>query len=261
MIILVFNSCKKENISPITSNIKPSIKKIKTQKISYSGGDLTQTFYYNSEGKILQLVSSNNDSAVYEYSANKIIVKNYNSNQLNSTEEYELNDLGLAKSRVITVINKQMHVFNFLKNYKNAENALENSSYTFEYNNDKYLIKTTYLNSNGSTSVITNSISNGNYVSYTVEYTYENQPVINHEDSEFYTDKINAIGNEYRGISFLGKDGKNLVKKTIFNYNGNSTQTTNYTYEYDSAGRVIKEYLISSMGYELDIIVSYTYED
>lgn len=56
-----------------------------------------------------------------------------------------------------------------------------------------------------------------NYGTDTVDYTY-------------LTDKSNTIGNEYRGLAFLGKDAKNLVNTVTYS-TGPTTLT--YAYEYD----------------------------
>jgi hypothetical protein len=71
---------------------------------------------------------------------------------------------------------------------------------------------------------------------------------------EYYLDKINTIGNDNRGMSFMGKDSKNLVKTV--KYTGTTVNTVNemkrstsdysYTYEFDSKNRVVKSTKASS---------------
>lgn len=50
-----------------------------------------------------------------------------------------------------------------------------------------------------------------------------------------YTDKLNTIGSENTGMLFLGKQSKNLQSK--YTYSGG---TENYSYTFDSEGRVAK---------------------
>ena len=71
---------------------------------------------------------------------------------------------------------------------------------------------------------------------------------------EYYLDKINTIGNDNRGMSFMGKDSKNLVKTV--KYTGTTVNTVSkmkrstsdysYTYEFDSKNRVVKSTKASS---------------
>ena len=71
---------------------------------------------------------------------------------------------------------------------------------------------------------------------------------------EYYLDKINTIGNDNRGMPFMGKDSKNLVKTV--KYTGTTVNTVSkrkrstsdysYTYEFDSKNRVIKSTKASS---------------
>ena len=70
----------------------------------------------------------------------------------------------------------------------------------------------------------------------------------------YYLDKINTIGNDNRGMPFMGKDSKNLVKTV--KYTGTTVNTVSkrkrstsdysYTYEFDSKNRVIKSTKASS---------------
>jgi len=52
----------------------------------------------------------------------------------------------------------------------------------------------------------------------------------------FLTDKVNTVGNVNKGISFLGKDSKNLPESKQYGTGGKYF----YTYEYDSQNRVTK---------------------
>ena len=77
----------------------------------------------------------------------------------------------------------------------------------------------------------------------------KDENVIKHDDKtyEYFLDKISTIRHINYGINFLGKDSKNLVKSEISSSNGN---VKNYSYEFDSKNRVIKEIIteIDSQG-------------
>jgi len=53
----------------------------------------------------------------------------------------------------------------------------------------------------------------------------------------YHTDKTNTIGNDNKGMSFFGKESKNLINTST---NGSGTVLV-YSHEYDSQGRVTKE--------------------
>ena len=100
----------------------------------------------------------------------------------------------------------------------------------FEYNNNGNLTQSTLTfppNFNIPPQIVINTWQDGNMMSsvrHGVTTTYE-----------YYSDKVNTIGNEYFGKTYLGVSSKNPTKKEI---SGNLT--TDYTYEFDEECYITK---------------------
>ena len=58
----------------------------------------------------------------------------------------------------------------------------------------------------------------------------------------YYTDRSNVLSPEIFGNEYYGKGSMNLLKSETFVYAGCSPEpSTNYSYEYNVLGRVVKE--------------------
>lgn len=163
-----------------------------------------------------------------------------------------------SKGRVISEI--QLATFsNYSINYKYL--SLSKIYVIMHYHNDGMgtIDDTFYLNldQNGRAISFESSVKTEGY-SYSPEGFLNNnnkvmvvkdENVIKHDDKtyEYFLDKISTIRHINYGINFLGKDSKNLVKSEISSSNGN---VKNYSYEFDSKNRVIKEIIteIDSQG-------------
>jgi len=174
--------------------------RISSMSNNYSS--IINTYEYDSKWRLIKV-----GNVTYEYTNSSVIEKTY-SNGVYFTNTYTLNSKGLATK---------------LTSYTGSVS-------NFEYNADGYLIKSvsTY---NGNTSITTNTISNGNIVSSTVQAFSQTNTI----SYGYYTEYINSIGAESMGMAFLGKQNKNLQKSlTISGY------TTTYTYTMDAKNRVAK---------------------
>ena len=74
---------------------------------------------------------------------------------------------------------------------------------------------------------------------------------------QFLNGSFNTIDNENTGITFFGKQSRNLIDTAQIN-TGFATGTAAYTYEYDSNKRVTKKAVIYTPGL-LTVTTTYTY--
>jgi len=76
---------------------------------------------------------------------------------------------------------------------------------------------------------------------------------------DYYTDKSNSTGFANTGMTFLGKDSKNLMKKFVqILPSGDTIRTLNFSYHFDDKGRVIQKVLYDNHGMMADSsIVTY----
>lgn len=211
--IIIF-SCKKDK-NNYNNNVVPSIPKIST--VTYKSGTTSSTniFSYNSNGTLNILTESDGSYTKYEYAGTKIAVKSYNnSGILTKTDTLTLNSSGLAV------------------NYSSS-----NSYTTYEYDVNGYLKKELKYNYNVLTDSTLYKILDGNTT--TISLNGIQQPYNYLVEYQFLTDKVNTIGNENGGITFLGKQNFNLPQS--YTVSGSMQYSMVYTYEYDSKGRVYKQ--------------------
>jgi hypothetical protein len=189
--------------------------RIKT--ITYFDGSVS-AYSYDNQGRVTSLAitstTSGNSNQQYTYGTNSVT----QILQDGSTINYTLNSNGYATSQV------------FKDNIGAVIFSLNNT-----YDNEGHLLSS---GSNGG-GTITNTWTDGNLTS---DNNFGGQTYT------YLSTKDNTIGNENKGMKFLGKDSKNL-RSTSTSYGS----TTTFTYEYDSQNRVTKQ-----MNGGLDAIV-YTY--
>lgn len=187
--------CKKDN----TDNpILPS-KKIST---IFFNSDPTETFEYNSDGKLSKLSYGTQGYDSYTYSGNTIFILSYYNG---------------STSHDTLILNSQGYVSKKSDGWQII---------TYEYN-DGYCVKET-RDPGGDPSITNYTYVNGNLATDGMGSTYE-----------YYLDKANTIGNEQCGQNFYGKSSKNLIKQRIFSTGSGSIIYT-YTYEYDQDNYVTK---------------------
>lgn len=249
---LTFISCQDEDNDPA----EPS-KPLLASRSSYSQDGKehqTEAFHYDSNGRLIEVDTSDKYKTTFEYSQSQVTVKSYYKDSLDETQILQLDNKGLCTSTI------------WDENYT--------TNYTYDDNGYR---KTTVEKDGNSTITQTFTVSNQNYVTIKIEDVYiSSQSVkvmkpdfvgkldwlktaptgiasqnilksasdqINNyvTDFEFYTDKANTIDFENMGISFFGKQNKNPVKQQTETYTGRPAYSTNYTYEYDSKGRITRQ--------------------
>jgi len=202
-----------------------------SKRISSISPNTDPTYYleYNDDGKLAKFIVAGRGYHAYAYSGNIIINLNYFDGE-STYDSLFLNSKGYV--------------------YKEKESS--GREIIYEYDNSGYCIKETHNYS-------------GIYEPTIFEYTWVNGNVSTETGSgnnfdysyEYYLDKSNTIGNEYRGIFFYGKSNKNLEKKRVDNGYG----VTAWTYEFDQDNYVTKStYHQEWSGHEETRWETYTYE-
>lgn len=251
-IALAFASCTKDSESPTTTTATTRIATM----VEHKGSDVeTNTFQYDGKGRLISQ-KINIDEVVLDvsYEVGKVIVKRKGIEGAGKYHEdistYTLNDKGLAISDNLIC----------LRNNDDNMNSL------MTYDSDKYLTHRT-TSDKYYAYVDDFTISNGNILTYTskesknsasanstkypqsilLPHTYSldlgiRKPTATKSASistttyQYYTDKANTMGVENMGVEFLGKQSQNLIKSETKN-----GTAKNYTYEFDSKGRVTKK--------------------
>ena len=243
---LVFTGCKDDD--PATPEVV--IPKLKTATY-YDGTEVTpsysEAYEYNASGQIVKIVAEDNSYVTVEYSTGKITLKFVDELGVQdpNIEEFILNDKGLYVSSASTW--KKSLKSSIKKNYKSQLKSqlsiLGSSSTTLTYNADNYLIEensTEIDGLNNSSDITTYTITSGNTTGREYVSTYNDVSTTSNDTFEFFTDKTNTIGYENMGVTFFGKQDNNLQKKRT--QTGESySYISNYSYEYDSYGRVTKQ--------------------
>ncbi len=153
----------------------------------------------------------NNDTKItYTYYPDSIVLKYYeNSHSISDVIIYHLNSAGLADS---IYGHTKYNILQPEKRNYNADGYLS-SKIVYNYVTNDVVNYHAYI------------ISNGNiFYDSIIERTYD-------------TTHLNSIGNEYMGLSFLGKSSRNPIiteKNTTPWYQ----KTINYTYTYDEKNRI-----------------------
>lgn len=231
-IALVFNSCKK-TVEPINPDAIPKIQKI----TEYKNGLISSftSYEYDTNGRISKITHSDSSYEIYIYSPDSIIKNIYQAN-------------GKIAS-LISRLNKNGLIFN------------EGNGAEYEY--DLLGFKTSWIISDADTHY-DYKVSNGNTIEMSNTY-YSAQSAANKEiyTYKFLPNSTNTIGNENIGITFYGKQNKNLVEVTshilqdAFRKNNSSYS---YSYEYDNKKRVTKR-ILTGIGILEGRYTLYTYYD
>jgi hypothetical protein len=213
--ILFFASCKKDN-SALTPQVEEEIAtqkvklpstptRVKTDVSSFG----TRTFTYNAD--FLSTGNTGLNPTVYTYPDATHIIETPSNG---SVKHYQLNKKGLIETATTPYITEYWS-FN---NKKQLTEILTKSNSS----SDVSILKYVYNSDNNLDTL--SDISNGN-VSWYETFTYTDQP--------------NVLSEETFGEGFKGLGSKNLIKTSTY-HSGSTVVTTNFSYEYDPFGRVIK---------------------
>jgi hypothetical protein len=265
ILFLFLSSCHKENADSPWAN--DSIQKIQSVTEYFNGVKQRVTsFSYDSSARINRILFNEiyeaqqyYDTVIYNGPTIKLITYN-NKKQLLEQEVFTLNSANLAVLMIDTLGDTKKSArmnFTYL-------NLLEHEANIYGYDANGYQTLEISTNEYGGTHRYEKTYTNGNLVSSTYQFM-ANDTVIQNGTTAFtyYDGKTNSIGNQNRGISFLGKQNTNLLL-SISDQKWHTTDTlrvtTTYRYEFDDHNRVVKQY-ITTLGSENDDVtyLSYTY--
>jgi len=258
---LFFSSCHKDKNDPVTAAIP-----LLATTTNYDNKDslISSTSYqYDKQGRLIKMNNNSESYSTLEYSSSSIILKDYVSGKLVNTTTLILNTLGLCTS-VSSDSTNQTDTYEYDITGFQTSLIIEDEIYlrTFTNTVSEGNIVTQILRdktkTDNSASLKEIEFMPGSFISAYPENRYASKSKLKSAnlsetmktDFQYFNDKINTIGNENLGRSFLGKMNKNPIKKVTysFSYYGSFRVTgiINYTYEYDIKGRITKQ--ISSEG-------------
>lgn len=241
----------------VTKTLTVSAYKIKTSTYySNSQNYGTDTYTYNLDGSLSKITFSDGSYISLTWATTQVTVTSFTiANAVDGSDVYSLNSFGLAVSSTSTYTNKK-NKSRITKLFSKSINSTSTSTYEYDVNN--YKIKETALYSDNSSNVSNYTVSNGN-VATSLETSTNGSTTNNYSTSyDYFSDKANTIEIENMGISFFGKQNKNIVKTGTQTYNSGSPSITTFIYEFDSKNRVTKQ--TSAYGTNVDYTI-YTYND
>jgi len=204
-------SCKKDN------NFLPSEKLIKTFNIEH----ISQNYEYNEDKNLSKMIITLGSYYLYEYSDSivDILVFDKDNNQIESGY-LVLNNKGYAK---------YSYMYNPIPN--------DTTYYEYFYDIDDFLIRFNVIGQGYSYSFIYTR-DNGNIIKWHREYTesWMTEPEIT-EKVISYSNVVNYIDFENRGIKFYGKPTPNLPSEEK-----SGDLITKFDYNYDNDGSVVRRF-------------------
>lgn len=211
---VVVTGCKKDN--NLSTPVSPAANDSRVK--TYTGNDIA-TYLYDANGRVVKVEYQSGSKSTWEYGSGVIKKHDYTTNgTLNYTYTFELNDNSKVQKTTIS-------------------------------NNPGYLLLTQYypdgtpskeiFTINGTTTIQDFFYSNGNCDS------------IRHSDASgwkftryfnYYIDKKNVLDYSIWGLDYLAVKSKNLLKTESGIYsNGDAQEPIDFFYEFDNAGRVVKQ--------------------
>jgi hypothetical protein len=198
-----------------------SMSEYRVKVVSSSKGQSTE-FIYSADNKIASIKTSDSTKVTFTFAGNTVTQSV--SNPMNPTprvQTFHLTSSGYVDS---TVINGPMgNALTLNKQDADGYNTLTQEYY------------------GGALKRSTQSVyKDGNEVTSTI--SDETMKPVGTIFFEYYTDKLNSFSNETRGMKFMGKDSKNLVKKVVqVLAKGDTVGTANFSYKFDDKGRMISQ--------------------
>jgi len=218
-ILLLFSACKKEQI---VINEVPELSAPKVRSC-YSNSPSDSVYYeYYTDGNQKKVTVPNGSYLVTTYAPG-------------FATEYNYSPLGiLLRSNVISL--------NISGLVDTLGGGFEHYVFVHEYNTDNKLVKMKYLQLPGATQYeIFFFYDNGNLV----KDSMSSFGVFNSKrEYEYYLDKISTLElNPNFGMAYLPTMSKNCKKRTVSTDNLGNISISEYSYEFDSMGRVSKLFL------------------
>jgi hypothetical protein len=246
--IIAMASCKKENVTPAI-NPTPVVTKslVKISSVFENGTPKTQTYTYDTQGRIATSRDDSRNSIFNFVSASSLVVtvKNNTDNSLHRTYECTLNDKGYV-TKIVLKNAAGAIIYNYDYTY-NAEGYIIRQIGTFGNGNSDYEFEFTIVNGNATTL----KCSYGGVFNYRTEYTYDNS-------------KLNKTAFGHAGFwhsyTLFGMRTKNLVvENKSFDPAGTLTWHEQSTYDMDADAYPVKQTTVNVLSGKQGVD-TYTYQ-
>jgi hypothetical protein len=230
LIILLAFACKKKADDDII--VDPSSSLIKTIIQKDLAGDVINRVEYQYDNnsritfqKLFYPADSASFTYKYEYFPSVVIERIFlNDTALKNKNVYFLNNEGLAT---------EVSWVSYLSNH----DSITGINSIYEYNSEGFMVKSTdFLADSSIYKSLIWQIANGNVTSYV--YNIPSGGINVTETYSYISGSINSVGNNNKGLIFLGKSNKNLISSSILT--SLNAQTANFTYTFDAYNRVSK---------------------
>ena len=228
ILAIVLSACNKEVSDTPAIQLEETLK-VKTATY----GNTVFTYTYDAQGRQLTCDNSDGVKRKYDYPIGSIKESIYKNGVFEYFYKNDLNAEGLC--------------------IRETKSNVPSYEQLYEYNPDKTLSKVISKNNGSIVQEMIFFYSNENCDS--IRFITNGQHILTIV-KEYYLDKSNVFGNEIFGNTHYGRSARNMLKSETHIYPGSSGSCTNFSYEYDSQGRVAKE--ISSKA-NLTSIGVYTY--
>jgi len=259
---LFFSACNKDKTDPETAPVPllASYTRFDNKGVIY----YSQSFQYDNQRRLIKETFHNGLILTFEYSGSTVIEKGKGYQVFDGIAVGQLNNQGLCISLSSgSAYNKKIDYYD--NGYQKStidESPAGIYTSTFTVSEGNYVTSTYEVKSKTTNSALAKEIDHFKSAiipsSWRNTFVSENGLTSSASDFsiktkyQFYTDKLNTFGNENMGTSFYGKGNKNPIKTESINYYNSmdvfeSSGVINYTYEYDTKGRITKQ--LSDNGY------------
>lgn len=226
LLICLLAACRKQHDEPTRPGNGRGDKPDSSMRIKSINNN---KYAYDNRGRVVRVTYSNSLTARTDYTYTKDSVSGMDFDMMGQPHggsvAYYLGNDGLAvRVRYVIDVSVPPLIFNF------TYSAGQLTEQTIAEGGKAPNLRTVRYYSNGNLDSIRSFTIPGNVLVEVDRY-------------EYYTDRPNWLGNEYNGISFLGKSSANLMKKEVWESTG-TTMVTEYTYEFDDKGLPVKRHTI-----------------
>ena len=250
---LFFSSCSKDKYDPVT----PSVPLIATSMSYDKDGVLDEmiTLQYDKERRLTKMIYNDGSYDLLEYSGSTVTLKNYEDEKLDYVAVAKLNNQGLCISissdneyysstieydingyRRLSMSESATRIYTERRTITDGNYGIINSENNPKTNKSATLRELDIFPRSGFLNFFRRKYMSKTSLKSTADYNEKTE-------YQFYTGKTNTIEDENYGVSFNGKQNKNPIKQETRTYywDGSTTETTTYTYEYDTKGRITKQ--------------------
>lgn len=206
-------------------NIKKKVPLIAIKKTNDNGCIYVFYFKYDMQWRQISMFGSSENNESYE----KIEIS-YDGSKIIEYKVDEIEQVGLSRETEGVLNSNGLVTTGIIRSLKTGEQGTINCKYD---ENGFLVYKKESSNSGNTWEVHAYTIQDGNIVKEEISYS---SGYISKRTYSYYMDKLNTIGPENMGVTFYGKQSKNLIKSER-----RDGETMSYIYEFDSKNRVVRQ--------------------